>query len=1054
MDPLAVVLLRRTAKVVAGPSGDELHDGTAWVGALEADLVERGRLLHRDLRAAAARMPRTSRTRWADWLLAALDEQVGADREMVPLYRSFPDTPQHTEAVYIRRLLTHLLAVPGAPCVLCGREQDGEPLDPCGHPVCRVCFAPEEFSACPICGRRAAAGGGYLPVVAPAGKPPAGPPIQVRLLRLETDPRGAAVRLRDELVARPAALGEADRADLAVLVRSTAPAALDWLPETVPARETLAVVVAWALHATALTEAYPQVVAEARRRWQTATDAGRTLWAYSGGDPGLILPARTDAPGSRAVPVAPVVPVAPGSRAAPVVPVVPVAPGEAWRPVDEPATSVPVPRVRALPRALRRAVLEHLDACGAGTAAEDLRRHPAVWKRLGERLHPFERADRHPGATVAFAVLRGTRVARDSALGAAMVAACAEDPRRLVPVDHPDGTVSVRLRTHASLVERAFADGDAGLAARLLAERPGELWRRVDQLLRSTVPGDRAGLVAVLRESAGRVAPGVLAAAAAELVGREATVAATPAQLAAMAEARAAGVARARGGAASAAPVRAAAAENGVGRAASASAAPVRAAAAEGGVGRAVRASAAPVRAAAAEGGVGRAARAVFDAIIGLARRPDPTAARPSGPDAVPGAAVSDGDAVDPAGAGVVAAGAAAAGIIAGRPGPGMPRRVFFPRGSAVITWTEPERREPLDAVAIGAVRGIVDGELTRRAARLGRFDVAVLDATLADVPAPMRERAGSAQFAGWPRGSIRALPGVPELRLFLHWQDTDDSRVDLDLSCVFFDDAWQRLGECDYTVLRFGDDGAVHSGDLTSAPGPLGATEFLDLRLDRLAELGVRYAVPAVLSYNAVPFELLTEAFAGIVLPVAGGAQFDAGRVEQRFDLRGDARVLMPMVVDLAERSLLWTDLALPGHGYGHSVGRHGDQLARAAADLWEHFGAGNRATVLDLMAWQAAGRADRVLVAHGDGTCTEAAPTVAAIRAAAGAGTGKLAAVDGVDGRTVLAATADAAALDRLIPGPVAADSVALTVTGHPGEHWTQLHAADALGELAVPQ
>ena len=198
-------------------------------------------------------------------------------------------------------------------------------------------------------------------------------------------------------------------------------------------------------------------------------------------------------------------------------------------------------------------------------------------------------------------------------------------------------------------------------------------------------------------------------------------------------------------------------------------------------------------------------------------------------------------------------------------------------------------------------------------------------------------------------------------LRLFLHWEDTEAARVDLDLSCVFFDADWRRLGHCDYTALRFGADAAVHSGDLTSAPAPEGATEFLDLNRPGLVSHRVRYAVPFVLSYNAVPFDALSEAFAGLMLPVAGGGQFDAARVEQRFDLRGNARMLMPMVVDLRAGTLLWTDLALPGNGYGHSVGRHGDQLARAAADQIEHSTGGTRATLLDLLAWQAAGRADR---------------------------------------------------------------------------------------------
>jgi hypothetical protein len=1001
MDPQAVVLLRRTAKVTAVAS-EATPDGTAWVGALEADLADRGWLLHHDLRDTAARMSPALRVQWADWLLATVDELVGADRTMVPLYRSFPDTPRDPDAVYLQRLLTHLLAVPGAPCVLCGRDTGGEPLDPCGHPVCPACFAPEAFSACPICGRRPAAGSPYLPMVAPSGNAPAGPPIRVRLLRLETDPAGAAARLRDDLVARPGALSEADRADLAVLVRATAPMTLDWLPETVPARETLAVVLAWALHATALTDAYPVVLAEARRRWQTATDAGRTLWAYSGGDPGLVLPARAGEP---------------------------FAPGEEWRPVNEPATSVPVTRVRALPRTLRRAVLEHLDACGAGAAAEDLRRHPAVWKRLGERLHPYERITAHPGAAVAFAALRGTRTARESPLGAAIAAACAADPRRLVQAENPDGTVTARVRTHAAQVEQAFADGDADRAARLLAERPGELWRRVDHLLRASGADGHQALSAVLRAGAGRVAPGVLAAAAAELTGRDRTVAATEEQLAAVADARAAGVARARGDLHTSVSV-------------------AGATAAGSGVGRAVRAmlDALGRRSAADRGaGAGSAGHAL-----------DRDAGRGAGAVAEPGPGAGAGAepaAVSQAGAEPVVGGGGA-GIVGGRPGPGMPRRVFFPRGSTVTTWTEPERRAPLSTAAIGAVRTVVDDELVRRAARLDRFDVAVLDAALAQVPAPMRERAASGQFAGWPRGSIRALPGVPVLRLFLHWQDTASSWVDLDLSCAFFDADWQRLGHCDYTRLRFADDGAVHSGDLTSAPAPLGATEFLDLRPARLAERGVRYAVPVVLSYNAVPFELLTEAFAGLMQPLAGGAQFDAARVEQRFDLRGDARMRLPMVIDLTDRRLLWTDLTLPGRGYGHSVARHGDQLARAAADQWEHFDGGNRATLLDLMAWQAAGRADRVLVAHPDGTCTEVAPTVAAIRSAAAATTGELAAVEGLSGRTVVAATTDDEALHRLVPERVADGSVALTVTGQPGEPWIPLAAADALGQLAAPE
>ncbi|WP_436533457.1 MXAN_6230/SCO0854 family RING domain-containing protein [Actinoplanes sp. HUAS TT8] len=976
MDALAVVLLRRTGRIAVTVKNQAPADGPAWMATLEADLADRGWLMRDDLRVAVSGLPVTVRVRWADWLLATVDEFVGADRPMVPLYRSFPDTPRDIEAVFVRRLLTHLFAVPGAPCVLCGRAGGGAPLDPCGHPVCPACFPPESFSGCPVCGRRLAAADPYLTIALP--DPPAGPPrrastdwreeaglddpgpdvppMPMRVAGLETDPAGAAVRERDLLVARTTALGEGDRADLKLLVTATAAGRLDWLPEVVPARETLALIIAWALHATALMPTYPAVVDAARRRWGTATDAARTLWAYSGGDPGLVL--ESPAP----------------------------------RPVGEPTAVKPVTRVRALPRPLRRAVLDHLDGCGVVNAAEDMRRHEAVWKRLGERLHPYENVARHPSAAVAFAALRGTRTPRDSALGAAVVAACTTSPRHLELVEHDDDRVSVRLHTHAALVERAFADGDVIGAARLLGERPGDLWRRLDHLLRAAeddpdtrAAGDhldtRAAILAVAERAAARVAPAVLATAAAELAGRATTVPATAEQLAALMVVKKAERAP-TGNPASVGP-------------------PLTS----------------PLRDAleAAAPGLPAALRDLLN---------PPPGERDTEP--------------------------AEGGTTVRRepPGPDVPRRIFFPRGGVVTSWTEPEHRTPLPPDPIAAVRRLVDGELTARAARHHRFDVAVLDAALTDAPAPMRERASSSQLAGWPRGSVRALPDAEVLRLFLHWEEPENVRVDLDLSCVFFDRDWRRVGHCDFSQLRFGDGAANHSGDLTSAPAPLGATEYLDLHPDRLAAEGVHYIVPMVLSFNAIPFENLPQAFAGVMLPLADGRQFDRSRVPQRFDLHGNARMMLPMVVDLSTRRLLWTDLTLTGTGTGHSVGRHGDQLARAAADQWDHFLGGRRATVLDLMAWHAAGRCDRVLIGHADGTFTEVPAEVEAIRAAGAEKTGPIASRPDLSGRVVLAGVVDARSVNGV---PVAADSIALAVTGDLGPPWTALSAGDLMAGLA---
>ncbi|MFB9178026.1 MXAN_6230/SCO0854 family RING domain-containing protein [Dactylosporangium sucinum] len=936
MDALATLLLRRADAVGLPPAAPRPPaDGDAWVTALEADLARQGWLLDAGLRARFAALDPAVRLRWADWVQAVADELVGADRDHVPLFRRFPDTPRDPVQEYVERLLACLFQDQTEVCLRCGRTGHVRPVDPCGHLACTRCYAPDRYAGCPICGRRTT-GDGWLPPPSAEAPAPAGQPLRLRRLTLDDDPAATAVRVRDELVARTAALSGTDRADLRLLVNATAPGRLDWLPAEVPSRETLAVVIASALEASLATGS-AAALDEAVARWGTATDAARTLWTLSGGDPGLVRPAKRRP-----------------------------SPADARRPAGERVVTVPAPRVGPLPRPVRRAVLGFLDGLDPATAAEDVRRHPAVWKRLAERLHPFERVAAAPSAAVVFAALRGTRTPAGSALGRAIAAAHERQPDRLLRTDHPDGTVSVRVRTFASSVEEATAAGDPATAAALLMRRPGELWRRLDHLLRLAVddPDAQRIVLDAARETAPRVSPNVLAVAAAA-VGTRATSA--PAN-----------VVVAAGQAAGPALGAAAAADQSV---------------------------------------ESRLRAALLARRVGIRRGPGhPSTASKHGPD------------------------------------PGTPRRTFFPKGDVVRTWTMPELRGPLPPAVVAEVRACVDEELAGRAAGGGRFDLAVLDAELARVPAPMRERVSAEQLAGWPRGSVRTLDdGVDVVRLFAHWTDTTD-RVDLDLSCAFYTADWTQAGHCDYANLRFGE-AAIHSGDLTSAPPPLGATEYLDLHRSLLLAAGVAWAVPVVLSYNDVPFEVLDAAFAGFALPVPGGAQFDAARVMQRFTLRGDARALVPFVLDVRSGEVMWVEAVLSVEGYGHDVAEHGPRIGKTAADLWDHFTGGVRATVLDLAAWHAAARAGRIEVAHADGTRT-AVPvttppaTVAAVRSAASArGSATSSATGRALGR-VLAAVAD---VDRLPAAEdVAEGSVALVVDDRPPAPWTAVTAADLMAGL----
>ncbi|WP_433006089.1 MXAN_6230/SCO0854 family RING domain-containing protein [Kribbella sp. CA-294648] len=294
--------------------------------------------------------------------------------------------------------------------------------------------------------------------------------------------------------------------------------------------------------------------------------------------------------------------------------------------------------------------------------------------------------------------------------------------------------------------------------------------------------------------------------------------------------------------------------------------------------------------------------------------------------------------------------------------------RLFFPRGGTAQVWTTVDERDPLPVELAAALGAVLVGELLRRATALPRVRRAFLDEGLSLLAVPGSERSASSSLLRMTRGSAQPIPEDDLLRLFLHWVEPDGQRVDLDLSVAVFDEEWAFVGLCDYTRLRFDQDALVHSGDLTSAPGPLGATEFVDLDLVALRRVGGRYVLPVVFSYNNVPFEALERGFAGVMRRPAG--LFDPAAVEERFDLTGPAKILLPFGVDLHTKELRWYDVNLGTAGYGHNIARYGGQLALMAAAMEEVHGAGHRVSLWELACWHAAARTDEVVVRCADGS------------------------------------------------------------------------------------
>lgn len=860
MDAIATVVLRR-AHVVQVAEHDVGAPDEEWVRTLESDLVVRGCLLSATARDVLSRLTTIRRVQFSDWLAATIDSITGADRDHTPLFAQFPEVKYPHDELFVNTVLTQLLQSNGAPCVLCGVHNTVEPLVPCGHVACSQCFDSSHFSGCPICGRRTT---GRALRDAPVQRHELIPSRPVRWMVLDVTDNSAPhmCHLRDSLVTRPYPLAPQEQEDLKLLIGATAPGSLQWLPEDVPSRVNLAIASATALQ-TIRPDKAADLLPELRDRWTTATDVARTLWAYSDGDPGLVLPTRLN---------------------------------QADRTTFGPdATQLTLsnPKVRALPRWLRRGVLEHLESCDLSQVAEDLCRHRTIWKRIAERLHPFEYAKRYPQAATCFAIARSTRATQKSPVGRAIAKVQQNYPDVIELRHHENSTISAYIKTSASRVEAALAEGHVGLAVSVLRARPGELWRRLDHLVR--VAGDDEGAQQAVADAAQttvrHVSAQVLLTTARHFAHRIHT---TPA----------------------------------------------------------------------------------LDQSAAVARRSTLRALRRQHHIAFTQLVSPPSDTPDDYRTRYLALTTARRSLRSvDIPQPGTARRVFFPRGDAANVWVEPEYRDAVPRHIANKIIEIAYTELARRAAAASaddHVDVAIIDSRLADVPLPSRTQVDSGQLTQWPRGTTVDLPDHSgKLRFFMHWTDSDQTRVDLDLSCAFLDADWNLLGSCDYTQLSW-KDAVHHSGDLTSAPPPGGATEFIDLDLPALDSLGAVYAIPIVFSYNNVPFDELHDAFAGVMLPQPDGATFQADRVLQRFDLRGPSKVLLPLIANLRDGSLTWVDTNLTSLGGAHSIARNVAALRLISSALYEVYDTSTRPTVFDLTVCHALGRAKSVVVSYPDGQMT----------------------------------------------------------------------------------
>lgn len=103
----------------------------------------------------------------------------------------------------------------------------------------------------------------------------------------------------------------------------------------------------------------------------------------------------------------------------------------------------------------------------------------------------------------------------------------------------------------------------------------------------------------------------------------------------------------------------------------------------------------------------------------------------------------------------------------------------------------------------------------------------------------------------------------------------------------------------------------AWHSGDFTSAPPPDGASEFIDVDLEKALELGYRYVAMDVPAYDGPTFLHHDQCFAGFMLrkEATSGEIFGPASVLSKFDITHDGKPTVLCLFDIKTRQMIWID-------------------------------------------------------------------------------------------------------------------------------------------------
>jgi len=257
--------------------------------------------------------------------------------------------------------------------------------------------------------------------------------------------------------------------------------------------------------------------------------------------------------------------------------------------------------------------------------------------------------------------------------------------------------------------------------------------------------------------------------------------------------------------------------------------------------------------------------------------------------------------------------------------------RTFLPKGNAAQFFSISNLLDDISQTTCDNIVNICKKSLIYIYSQRDLINNVYINKSIKNYIVPFSQRSNSYASKILTRGSkINIDKNINILRTFIHWKNTNEDVVDIDLSMIFYDKNWDYVDDISYNNIKIDKFNCCHSGDITNAPN--GASEFIDLDLSSLKNNNIKFAICSINSFNGQVFNEIPELFFGWMKRKNSnsGEIYEPKTVENKINITGNNLISIPFVLNVYDKQIIWSDMSLSHNvSYINNVRNHKNDLS-----------------------------------------------------------------------------------------------------------------------------